>query len=243
MTRDHHQRRTPSVFWLLLTLSLIAVSIGAGLASAYQAGDDGPSLLEVAPPEMDPPINEAELEDLQTIASQRGISLQAAIERYAWRYRFGLAVDRIREASPAAYARAEIVDAGHAWIAFSGRPPDAALEIIDTFSRSHPGVSVEVRADWGFSAVELQRAIPAVHYAVLKAPGVRDALTSFDSTTGQITTSVVLESTAPDSVLDDLRAVAAQSLTDATRPDILNSITTSVVRSNAQVLSRDESST
>ncbi|MDY6911283.1 MAG: hypothetical protein SVM79_02860 [Chloroflexota bacterium] len=146
-----------------------------------------------------------------------------------------MAVAKIREAAPAAFAGAEIVDASHAWVAFAGRAPEAALQIIDTFSSCHSGVSVEVRADPGFTEVELQRAIEAVHFAVLEAPEVRDASTSFDYATGQIKTNVVLESTASDSVLDDLGAIAAKNLIDATREDIINSITTSVVRSNSPV--------
>ena len=95
----------------------------------------------------------------------------------------------------------------------------------------------------GFTEVELERAIEAVHFAVLKAPEVRDAATSFDFATGQIRTIVVLESTASDSVLDDLQTVASKDLLDATRTDILNSITVSVVRSDREVLGGADSST
>jgi hypothetical protein len=93
-----------------------------------------------------------------------------------------------------------------------------------------------VRADQGFTEVELQRGIEAVHFAVIEASKVRNASPSFDYATGQITTTVVLEDTASDSVLDNLRALAAQKLTDATRADIVNSITTSVSRSTRPVL-------
>ena len=40
---------------------------------------------EMAPPEIDDPPNAAELEDLQAAADQKGISLQEAIDRYAWK--------------------------------------------------------------------------------------------------------------------------------------------------------------
>lgn len=191
---------------------------------------------EVAPPEIDDPISCAELEDLKAVARQYGMSLQAAIDRYAWNDNFALAVQRVREAAPAVFAGAEIVDAGHAWVAFTGSPPRAALDIIDTFTSSHRSVSVEVRADLGFSEAELEEAVPAVHYAVLEAPEVLDATTSFDSATGQIRTTVVLETTASDSLLDDLRAIATKRLIDVTRSDILDSITISVVRSDSPVL-------
>ena len=101
--------------------------------------------------------------------------------------------------------------AAHAWIAFAGPPPKAALDIIAIFTSSHSGVSVEVRTNQSVTEAELETAIPAVHYAVFKAPGVLNANTSFDSATRQIETIVVLESTASDSVLDDLQAIAERA--------------------------------
>ena len=97
-----------------------------------------------------------------------------------------------------------------------------------------------MRAGLGFTEVEKQRAVEAAHYAVFEAPGVLDASTSFDFATRQITTNVVLESTVSDSIFDDLRAVGLKALTDATRADILDGITYSVVRSNIEILGGDD---
>ena len=58
-----------------------------------------------------------------------------------------------------------------------------------------------------------------------------NASTSFESATGEIVAVVVLESTASDSVLDDLQAIAEKRLIEVTRPDILDSISISIVRS------------
>ena len=230
------------MFAALIMLSAFVTS-PVSIVHAQEAGDASTPTPEVAPPGIDDAISDAELQDLQTVASQSGISLQEAIDRYAWNDNFAFAVSEIREASPEAFARAEIVDGDRAWVGFAGDVPQAALDIIDTFRSSHSGVRVEVRTDLGFTEVELQSAIQAVHSAVFEAPEVRDAATSFDFATGQITTTVVLESTASGSVLDDLRTVAAANLTNATRADIVNSITTSVVRSEHQVLGVYESNT
>ena len=230
------------MFAALIMLSAFVTS-PVSIVHAQEAGDASTPTPEVAPPGIDDAISDAELQDLQTVASQSGLSLQEAIDRYAWNDNFAFAVSEIREASPEAFARAEIVDGDHAWVGFAGDVPQAALDIIDTFRSSHSGVRVEVRTDLGFTEVELQSAIQAVHSAVFEAPEVRDAATSFDFATGQITTTVVLESTASGSVLDDLRTVAAANLTNATRADIVNSITTSVVRSEHQVLGVYESNT
>ncbi len=220
-------------FLVVVGTALYAVKNEAS-ASGDQQGLEGP-VPDLPPPQIDDPISDAELRDLQTVASQKGISLQAAIDRYAWNDNLALAVAQVREAVPGAFAGAEIVDANNAWVAFKGPAPEAALEIINVFSKAHSGVSVEVRTDAAFTEIELQRGIQAVHFAVFERPEVRDAVTSHDSTTGKITTLVVLEDTAPDSVLDDLRVVAEQSLVDATREDILDSIAISLVRSTRPV--------
>ena len=193
-----------------------------------QGAESAPS--EASPPEIDDPPNIAELEDLQFIADRKGISLEEAIERYAWNDNFSLAVSRIREVAPATFAGAEIVDGAHAWIAFTGRPPKAAIDIIEFFRSSHKNVSVEVRTDLEFSEAVLREAIPAVHYAVLEASEVEDASTSFDDVTGQIKTIVVLESTASSSVVGELQAIAEKRLIELMGPDILDTISISVTR-------------
>ena len=205
----------------------------------HEAGDAGgtdPPPPEAPPRQIDDPPSDTELIDLQAVADQYGISLQEAIDRYAWNDNFSLAVSKIRVAAPATFAGAEIVDGSHAWIAFTGPPPKAALDIIDIFTSSHSGVSVEVRTNQSVTAAELETAIPAVHYAVFRAPGVLNASTSFESATSEIVAVVVLESTASDSVLDVLRAIAEKRLIDVTRPDILDSISISIVRSKSPVL-------
>ena len=203
---------------------------------AHGAGDEGTPPPEAPPPEIGDALSDAELEDLQAVADQYGISLQESIDQYGWQNDFSFAVSRIREAAPKSFAGAEIVDGAHAWIAFTGPPPKAALDIIDTFTSSYSSVSVEVRTSRSVTEAELETAIPAVHYAVFKAPGVLNASTSFESATGEIVAVVVLESTASDSVLDDLQAIAEKRLIEVTRPDILDSISISVVRSKSPVL-------
>lgn len=239
----HNKRsfRTMTVFMVLLTLSLIFVSVGIGSASVSQATDEIGNLPDVAAPKIGDPPNAAEMEDLERIATQYGMSLQDAIDRHAWNDNFSLAVQKIRESSPEAFAGAEIVDANNAWVAFANDAPKAALDWIDVFSSSHSGVLVEVRTGLGFTEAELEKAVPAAHYAVFDAPGVRDAVTRFDYATGQITTTVVLEGAVTGSVIDDLQAAAAKGLTDATRADILGRITNSVVRSYSEDLGEDDS--
>ena len=52
--------------------------------------------------------------------------------------------------------------------------------MIERFTSSHSGVSVEVRTNLGFTEVEKKRALEAVHFAVMETPEVLDAVTFFD---------------------------------------------------------------
>ena len=223
----------------LSILGMLSFGFIAGLILLLNAA----STLETALPEADDPISAAELVDLETIALQKGITLQVAIERYAWNDDFALEVSKIREAFSAEFTGAEIVDAGHAWVAFAGPAPSVASEMIAAWDANHSGISVEVRTNLGFNELEKDKAIQAFHFAVYEAPEVLDVVTGYSFATGQITTTVVLEDTASDAVVDDLRAMATTSLINATSADILDSITASVVRSTRQSLGRFESST
>ena len=200
-------------------------------AKADGAGVEDPPPAEAVPPEIRDAVSDAELQDLQAVAEQYGMTLQEAFDRYAWNDNFSRAVSRVREAAPATFAGAEIVDGSHARIAFTGTPPKAALDIIDTFTSSHSGVAVEVRTGQSITAAELEEAIPAVHYAVYKTPEVLNANTSFNSETGQIEMLIVLGNTTPDSILDELLAIAEKRLIEVTRLDILDDISISIVRS------------
>jgi hypothetical protein len=114
-------------------------------------------LPDVAAPQIGDPPNAAELEDLQTLADQRGVSLQEVVDRYGWNDNFALAVGEIRRVASAAFTGAEIVDATHAWVAFSGAVPSQARQIVDEFTTHFPRVSIEVRTGSGFTEVELER--------------------------------------------------------------------------------------
>ncbi len=228
---------------LSLTLVLLATAPAIGFSSTAGSSSAGVDLPDVGSPRIADSVSDAELEDLQTIANQKGVSIQAAIDRYAWNDNFALAVSMIREASPEAFAGAEIVDGDHAWVAFSEGAPDAALEIVDEFSNAHKGVSVEVRDNLGFTEGGLLKAIEAVHFAVLARPEVTNASTGFDYSTGRLTSIVLISSSLPDSVLDDIRMVGTEKLDDAGLEEVLDHITISVVRFNGPVLGADTSNT
>jgi hypothetical protein len=194
-------------------------------------------LPDVAPPQIDDAISDTELEDLATIAEQNEMSLEAAIDRYAWNDNFALMVAAVRDAAPNAFAGAEIVDAGHAWVGFADGAPRTASDLIDIFRESHPAVAVEIRTTLSFTEAELERAITTIHYAVFDAEGVHSASTSFDSHARRITTTAVISGDASAS-LDDLRNSAVQKLREGSLEGILDRLEFSLVLSFAPSLIR-----
>ena len=207
----------------------------ATLSAGRQKQADSPPP-KVVPDAIRDAVSDAELQDLQAVAEQYGMTLQEAFDRYAWNDNFSRAVQRIREAAPESFAGAVIVDATNAWIAFKGTPPRAALDIVDNFANTHSSISVEVRTGQKLTEAELEEAITEVHDTLRKAPEVIDIITGFDPRINQVESTVLLKNTTPDSVVDDLQAIAEKRLIEETRPDILDSISISVTRSTSPVI-------
>lgn len=219
----------------LAVVVVLALMMAAPIAQADQpSSSEGLALTDlpdVAAPQIDDPISVAELEDLKTLASQQGMSLQDAIDRYAWNDNFALAVSDLREKYPDAFAGAEIVGARGAWVGFAADAPDAAIEIIDAFEKAHTAVEVQVRPGFGFTEVELANAVATVHYAALGANGVRDATTTFDYETRQITSAVALGDGAV-AALDDVRDAATGHVVDSGLGKLLERIAIKVLESD-----------
>ena len=183
----------------------------------------------VQPTELKEQLSDALLEDLETIAQQKGISLEAAIERYGSQGSFLGLVDTIRETFPDDYAWARVGLGGRGWVGFAGRPPDAALWMIDGFVNKQWGASVEVHSHVGFNGLERQSATIAYASARSDAPEVGMNNTGLDAETGHLMTTIGLHGAACDAaVIDDFRSSATKALIDATGADILNSVKTDV---------------
>lgn len=240
-----HRSKWALSFTFVLSVAFAITVTGTGVADepALSVSEaSGGSSAEVAAPEIADSMSEAELQDLQAVADQLGISPREAIDRYAWNDNLSLAVAQIREKFPQSFAGAEIVDAGNAWVMFTGRPPAEALAILDTFSEHHANVAIEVREGAGFSEVELQQAIERVHYAVFTRPEVIDASTTHDYATNVITTRVVLIDGAPESAIDNLRVVAIEGLAHALPESVGAALSAEVVKFAGPRIHLDESS-
>lgn len=185
-------------------------------------------------------LSEEELQDLSLMAEQNGLSLQDAIDRYAWNDAFAQTVSQIRAAAPEAFSGAEIMGANNAWVAFTGDAPAEALAAVAAFTEEHRNVLVDVRNGTGISEADLEIAIEAAHYAVLEGRGVANATTSLDDGARRITSLVVLESDGPEETLNELRAAAVSAVVEAGVGHILDTLKVTVVRSAVPVLGGED---
>jgi hypothetical protein len=188
-------------------------------------------------------LSDAELQDLRLLADQKGMSLQAAIDRYAWNDDFAQTVSQIRALAPESFAGAEILDAGNARVAFTGAAPAVALALVEAFSAEHRSVSVDMITGSGVSESDLETAVESAHYAVLGQAGIRDATTSFDDDARRITVLVALEAGVPAEALDALRVVATTAVAEAGVGHVLDTIQLSVVRSDTPEVGGNDAST
>lgn len=170
-----------------------------------------------------------ELEDLSTVADQMGISLQEALNRYGWHGDFSRMVSEIRAAHPGSFTTAAITGDHSASVSFAGAVPAAAQEAINAFEAIIPAVAVETHADMGITEQEVEAAVPGAHYAVFKTVGVLNASTSFDYDTRRIEIIVQLRGTPNDPTVDSLTRIGERGAARATRPDLLEFVSVSVI--------------
>jgi streptogrisin C len=237
-------RRLSTTQRVAVLIAVIAIAMPwAPVSAGEESGGEADSLRnpvlqdlpDVPAPQIADPISEAELTDLKSYARQEGLSLEFVIERYGWADNFALAVDKLREEHPDAFSGAAIVDARTAWIGFVADPPQAAVQVMETFKQAHAPVSVEVRSKVGYSEVEVRDAVATVHFAALEATGDREVDTAFDSETGQIT-SRVPSGSAKAFGLEKLQTAAVDSLRGSGLGRILERISVNVVGSELPTL-------
>ena len=171
----------------------------------------------------------AEMQDLQTIARQLDITLEEATERYGWHDDFSRMVASIRIAHPGDFTSARITGDDEAMIMFAGQIPAGARAGVNEFTAATAGVTVSFLERMGLNAEEIRNAVAGAHYAVYGSPYSRDATTSFDIESRRIDITVQIPGTPPEAVLDELRQRAEEGAVEATRPDLLDVVSVSLV--------------
>ncbi len=178
-----------------------------------------------------PSINSpAELDDLQFIANQDGITLDESIARYAWGDDFSMIITAIGDEDPDSVVDAAITSGSSAWIKFSGSISGNARNAIDKFKSENPHVEISLQAgrDPGFTKREAEEAVIGAHFAVMAEDGVRDSVTYYDSDAIEIVVTVQMATPPSDEKLSSLEKAAQRGAADATRPDITDSLAISL---------------
>ncbi len=222
---------------VVLMLGLLGVAAVSAPASADLVAAQTTDLPDVPSPQIGDSISDAEMEDLRTIAAQSDMTLEEAIERYAWNDNFALAVDKIRSNSPEAFTGAEIVDAHTAWVGFSGEMPQAATETLAEFGGAFADVSLDARTGMGFTETELEAAIEVAHFAAMEQSGVLDVVTTYSFDTGRITVVVALGQSVDAATLSRVEEAVDLSIGDRLK----GTIEVSVVASGTPQLVFDDS--
>ena len=184
----------------MLTVALGVALVGAATAAAGISADPPQSaatgLLDVDMPDVAPPVatelNAAQLQDLITGAEQEGISLEEAIERWAWHEPFSMLVNDLRESYPRTFAGARISGDGNPWVAFKGKVPEGAAEAVADFKAIGFGYrSVDIAEDRGFSEAELIDRLTTAHFAAFRMKDlIANVSSGMDIETGEITVEV-----------------------------------------------------
>ena len=172
----------------------------------------------------------AELNDLQHIAVQYGITLDESIARHAWRGNFSRMVTAIEDEDPDSVVDAAITSGSSAWIKFSGSISGNARNAIDKFQSENPHVTVSLQTgkDPGFTKREVEEAVIGAHFAVMTEDGVQDSVTYYDSDAIEIVVTVQMATPPSGGKLSSLEKAAERGAAEATRPDITDSLTISL---------------
>ncbi len=172
----------------------------------------------------------AELNDLQFIANQDGITLDESIARHAWQDDFSVVLRAIRDDDPDSVVDAAITGGSSAHIKVSGSISGSAQDAIDKFKSENPHVEVSLQTgqDPGFTRREADEAVVGAHFAVMAEEGVQDSVTYYDSDTIEIVVTVQMATTPSDEKLSSLEKAAERGAAEATRPDITDSLAISL---------------
>lgn len=187
-------------------------------------------------------ISEAELRDMQTLATQRELPIDTVVNRYGWNNDFALGLTQLRAATADSFAASGILGSERAWVGFAEEAPDAADEFVAAFQEVHPNVVVELRSGLGFSEKDIDRLVQTVHYSLVDADHVADAATWFDWDERTVVANVGSTTDDARSLTAALTETAARAVADADLLPLLDRASISVSVTETDRVSGDENS-
>ena len=237
-------RWTRWYMWLAYGGILVVTAVGVVIvAMAPAPGNNGKTavshhnMVTLTPDEVAALIHQhasinspAEVNDLQSIANQDGITLDESIMRFAWRDDFSKMVTAIEKENPDSVVDVAMTSGSSAWIKFSGSISGNARNAIDKFQSENPHVTVSLQTgkDPGFTKREVEEAVIGAHFAVMAEDGVQDSVTYYDSDAIEIVVTVQMATPPSGEKLSSLEKAAERGAADATRPDITDSLAISL---------------
>ena len=215
-----HLLKTKKVLSALLLLAIIA-AVSAFLLTAR--GNP-----PVAATDYSNVSGPAELNDLQSLANQYGITLDEAIEMYAWRDDFSRMVTAIKEDNPDSIAEAASTSGSTALIRFSGSISADTQRTIDDFEAKNPNLTITKQTNVGYTEREYVEAVVGAYYAVMEKNGVEDGTAHFEGETNEIVIFAKMETPPSDAEKAELERAAEQGAKEATRQNITDTFTISL---------------
>lgn len=189
----------------LISAFALSCLVGTALSQPVLASQTGSTVQELSRTDFSP----AELDTLQTMADEDGISLDEAIARFGWQDEFARAATIIAEEHPGefSYATAGATDRGPS-ISFKNQVPDNVHSILDGVR----GVQVDVVPSYGLSEAEIDDLVAATH-ARAATVARRPLTTKFDyesnSTITEVETGSLARQQAQELVANIQAAIAS----------------------------------
>ena len=168
------------------------------------------------------------MDDLQFLTDAKGITLDEAIARYAWRDDFSEMVSAIQDDDPDRIAGAASTSRSTATIRFSGLMSADTQRVIDDFEAKNPNLTISKQTNLGYNERESEEAIVGAYYAVMAENGVEDGTAHFEGDTNEIVIFARMATPPSNAEKARLERAAEQGAKESTRPNITDSLTISL---------------
>ena len=217
MTNLFQTKKFLSALLLLAIIAAVSAFLIAANNDSPASGTDHPNV-----------SSPAELSDLQSLANAKGITLDEAIEKYAWRDDFSRMVTSINEENPDTIAEAASTSGSTGLIRFSGSISADAQRTVDDFETKNPNLTITKHINVGYTEQEYVEAVVGAYYSVMAENGVQDGTAHFEGETNEIVMLVKMETPPSDTEKARLKRVAEQGAKDATRQNIMDTFSVSL---------------
>ena len=155
-------------------------------------------------------------EDLEYIASDKGITFDQALDRYGWHHSLGEVVSDMMRSYPNDFAGARVTGPNATEISFSAAVPVSAQTKIDDYVNNNSAVRVTALFNLGYTQRQKIALVKAVHFEVSGRPEVKGNMTFYNPATREIDMTIQLEDGASPNALNTLGGVVLSKIDEQT---------------------------